>query len=123
MSPLLSPVAMTFFAFAYIMYKYQLLYLYINVEQSGGFMWYAVFNRSMVALMGGILTLLAYLLIRKTFFSGPVYLLLPLPLLVMYFWYYCDGKFKLPTMVSVLICVDICVFCEIAGRNGMCMSV
>jgi hypothetical protein len=87
------------------MYKYQLLYLYINPEQSGGFMWYAVFNRSMVALMGGIMTLLAYLLIRQTYFSGPLYLLLPLPVLVMYFWYHCEAKFKIPTMVSNVLAV------------------
>ncbi len=45
------PLCLGFFGFSYIMYKYQLLYVYINEYQSGGFMWYAVFSRSMVALI------------------------------------------------------------------------
>ncbi|RYH30613.1 hypothetical protein EON65_04590 [archaeon] len=44
-SPLLMPPCILFFMGAYIMYKYQLLYVYINEYQSGGFMWYAVFTR------------------------------------------------------------------------------
>jgi hypothetical protein len=39
------PISIVFFMFSYLMYKYQLLYVYINDYQSGGYMWYAVFNR------------------------------------------------------------------------------
>jgi hypothetical protein len=39
--PLLMPLGVLFFIFAYIMYKYQLLYVYVNDYQSHGFMWYA----------------------------------------------------------------------------------
>eukprot|EP01031_Cornospumella_fuschlensis_P031102 gene31102-37587_t len=63
-SPLLMPPCILFFMGAYIMYKYQLLYVYINDYQSGGFMWYAVFTRSVVALMFGSLTLLGYLALQ-----------------------------------------------------------
>lgn len=49
-TPLIMPFCVLFFAAAYLMYKYQLLYVYINDYQSGGFMWYAVFNRSLIAL-------------------------------------------------------------------------
>lgn len=82
------------------MYKYQLLYVYINESQSGGFMWYAVFNRSMVALLCGVLVLLCYLLIRETFFTGPFYLLFPLPFTIILFWYRCNKEFKGPAMVT-----------------------
>ncbi len=85
------------------MYKYQLLYIYINESQSGGFMWYAVFNRSMVALLSGVLVLLCYLLIRETFFTGPFYLLFPLPFLIAAFWYQCNKRFKDPAMVIIII--------------------
>jgi hypothetical protein len=71
----------------------------INDYQSGGYMWYAVFNRSMVALMAGVLTLLGYLGIRETFFSGPFYLLAPLPFCITYFWYKCEDRFKTASMV------------------------
>ena len=42
----------------------------LSLYQSGGYMWYAVFNRSMMALIAGVLTLLGYLGIRETFFKG-----------------------------------------------------
>jgi hypothetical protein len=57
-TPLILPFCVLFFAGAYIMYKYQLLYVYINEDQSGGYMWYAVFNRSIVALQFASLALL-----------------------------------------------------------------
>lgn len=99
-SPLLSPLCVVFFAMAYIMYKYQLLYVYINEYQSGGFMWYAVFNRSLISLMFAILTLLGYLSLQlhETYFAGPFYFLLPLPTCIWYFWYYCEHKFKKASM-------------------------
>jgi hypothetical protein len=65
-------------------------------------MWYAVFNGSMVALIAGVLTLLGYLGIRETFFSGPFYLLAPLPLCLSYFWYKCEDRFKSASTVSSL---------------------
>jgi len=36
-APLLMPFGVLFYAFAYLMYKYQLLYVYINNDQSGGY--------------------------------------------------------------------------------------
>ena len=38
-APLLMPMGALFYSFSYLMYKYQLLYVYINKDQSGGFMW------------------------------------------------------------------------------------
>jgi hypothetical protein len=49
-TPLMMPFCAIFFAGAYLMYKYQLLYVYVNDYQSGGYMWYAVFNYSLIAL-------------------------------------------------------------------------
>jgi hypothetical protein len=104
-APFLMPLCACYFALAYLMYKYQLLYVYINTYQSGGFMWYAVFNRSMVALIAGVLTLLCYLAIRMTFISGPFYLLLPLPLMIAYFWRHCDKRIRGPATVNrIFLC-------------------
>ena len=94
------PICALYFGLAYLMYKYQLLYVYINSYQSGGFMWYAVFNRSMVALIAGVLTLLCYLAIRMTFVSGPFYLLLPLPVLIGLFWHHCEKRIRTPSTVN-----------------------
>jgi hypothetical protein len=65
-------------------------------------MWYAVFNRSMVALIAGVITLWGYLGIRQTFYSGPFYLLAPLPFCITYFWYKCEERFKVPSMTLSL---------------------
>lgn len=102
LTPLLMPFGAVFFIFAYAMYKYQLLYVYINDYQSGGFMWYAVFNRSLIALLFAITVLIAYfsLDLRQSYMYGPFLCLLPLPLVVVYFWHYCDVLFK-KKMVSV----------------------
>lgn len=60
-SPFLVIFALVYFIFAYITFKYQLLYVFINNFQTGGFMWYSVFNRSIISLQAGVLTLIAYL--------------------------------------------------------------
>lgn len=95
-APLLPPFGVLFFMFAYVMYKYQLLYVYINEYQSGGFMWYAVFSRCIVALLFASITLLGYLFLQidDAYLAGPFWFLLPLPVAIVYFWYYCDGKYK-----------------------------
>jgi len=101
-SPFLMPFGALFFAFAYIMYKYQLLYVYVNDSQSHGYMWYAVFNRSLVALLFATTTVLASLTVQleqtdganNHTNAGPFFFLLPLPGCIIYFWYYCDGVFK-----------------------------
>ena len=97
-APVLMPFATLFFLFAYAMYKYQLIYVYVNNYQSGGYMWYAVFSGSMVSLIFGVFTLICYMGIRETYMSGPFYLLAPLPFGIMYFWYKTDNKFKEPSM-------------------------
>jgi hypothetical protein len=99
-APFILPFCVAFFGVIYLMYKYQLLYVYINAYQSGGFMWYAVFDRSMLVLLCGVLTLLCYLAIRQTYTSGPFYAILPLPVIIIYFWRHCDHRFKGPALVS-----------------------
>ena len=95
-APLLSPLCALFFVVAYLMYKYQLLYVYINDYQSGGDMWYAVFNRSLISLFFASLTLLGYLSVQlsETYMAGPFFFFLPLPCCILYFWHYCDFKFQ-----------------------------
>ncbi len=100
-APLIMPLCTVFFIFAYVMYKFQLLFVYINDYQSGGFMWYAVFTRSLIALLFACVTLLGYLSLelQTTYYAGPFYFLLPLPLCIVYFWVYTEAKFKKQSMV------------------------
>lgn len=103
-APLLMPLCCLFFIFSYAMYKYQLLYVYINDYQSGGFMWYAVFGRSLVALLFASFSLLGYLSLElhRTWYAGAFYFLLPLPICIILFWRYTEGKFKNKSMMLPL---------------------
>ncbi len=106
---------------AYLMYKYQLLYVYINSYQAGGEMWYAVFSRSMVVLLAGVCTLLCYLAIRMTFTTAPFYLLLPLPVLILLFWHHCEKRIRGPAMVSILLStfIFVIIVCLLFYKTGL----
>lgn len=101
-APLLMPFSLIFFAFAYVMYKYQLLYVFINDYQSGGFMWYEIFSHSMVGLLCGVITLFCYMGIRESFSTGPFYALTPLPALIYFYWDHCTKKFEKSSMTLSL---------------------
>ena len=59
-SPLLMPFCVLFFSASYMMYKYQLLYVYVNAYQSGGEMWYMVFSKSILGLMFAACAMLSF---------------------------------------------------------------
>lgn len=100
-APLLMPFGVVFFLVSYTMYKYQLLYVYVNDNQSLGFMWYAVFNRSLIALLFSSFTLLACFAVNAdSIGSGPFFMTVPLPIGILYFWHYCDSTLKKNSMVS-----------------------
>lgn len=60
----------------------------------------------MLALMCGTLTTVGYLGIRKTYISGPFYVVIPLPFLLVWFWRMCNGKYVLLSKVWYFIKVD-----------------
>jgi hypothetical protein len=99
-TPLLSPLGVIFFAVAYWMYKYQLLYVYINDYQSGGYMWYAVFHYTMIAMEFAACTLVGYLSLQLTDprMAGPFFFCLPLPFCLIYFGSYCEKMFLRASM-------------------------
>lgn len=99
-APLLMPFGALFFIVSYLMYKYQLLYVYVNDNQSLGFMWYAVVNRSLIALLFASLTLLAFFSVHMDEIAskGPFLFTLPLPVGILYFWHFVDERFKKTSM-------------------------
>jgi hypothetical protein len=101
-APMVSLLAVMYFGFAYIMYKYQLLYVYVNEYQSGGQMWYSIFNMSLISLLCGVVTLMGFLASKKELISGPFYFIIPLPLFIVVFWRYCNNKFYSPSVVRPL---------------------
>mmetsp|Transcript_14184 Transcript_14184/g.21223 ORF Transcript_14184/g.21223 Transcript_14184/m.21223 type:complete len:407 (-) Transcript_14184:91-1311(-) len=97
-APMICLLAVVYFAFAYLMYKYQLLYVYVNEYQSGGHMWYSVFDMSMMALLCGNVTLLGYLASKKELIRAPFYIVAPLPALITLFWRRCNERFYGPSV-------------------------
>lgn len=129
-SPLILPLSFTFFVFSYFLYKYQLVYVFVNNYQSGGFMWYAVFDRSMLALLCGSTTLLCYFAIKPSSSSsnqsnlsnanessGPFYALLPIPFLIFFFWMLCSKRFTKGVTTKVLSIERAREFDRIVKKN------
>eukprot|EP01038_Epipyxis_sp_PR26KG_P012944 gene12944-17354_t len=83
-------------------YSWPMLYgwIYPQLMMSGGYMWYAVFNRSLISLGFASVTMLGYLSLQLNdpYLAGPFYFLLPLPFCIMYFGHYCEMRFKKPSM-------------------------
>jgi hypothetical protein len=106
-SPVLMPFGIVFFLFTYAMYKYQLLWCYVNEFQSGGHMFYAVFNRSMVGILFASIVMIAYfgMDLSQSYHWGPFFFLMPLPVGLLYFWHYCDSLFskKMVSYLSLLL--------------------
>eukprot|EP00981_Chlorochromonas_danica_P012618 scaffold5218_cov150-Ochromonas_danica.AAC.10 len=95
-APLILPLCVVFFAFAYALYKYQLLYVFVNRSQAGGAMWHVLYDQSLLVLICGISVLVCYMGIRQTYISGPFYALLPLPAAIAVFWRRSRASLSLP---------------------------
>ena len=95
-SPLLLPFALVYFIFVFYMYKYQLLYIFQNKYQAGGMMWVRVFRYSMMSLIMGTSTVVCYFAILRSFMTGPFYVLIPLPVLIYYYWKQCEAAYLGP---------------------------
>ena len=105
------PFCLAYFGISYIVYKYQLLYVYEPSFESGGFFWYTIFDRSLTCLSWGIIALICYLGIRRTFYSGPFYFVLPLPIFISIFRDYCHSIFKDPSFVSFTKVLHFDILC------------
>lgn len=55
-----------YFFFVEILYTYHLLYVYVPQYESGGKLWYKVFNRTLIALFLSHLTLIGYFFVLGT---------------------------------------------------------
>ena len=107
-APAVVPFALVYFIFVFYMYKYQLLYVFQNDYQSGGHLFMQLFNYTMMSLMVGTLTVLAYFAILRSFLSAPFYCLMPLPLLVYWYQNDCIQRYMGPSLqMSLKRSVDI----------------
>ncbi|CAM9540737.1 unnamed protein product, partial [Choristocarpus tenellus] len=79
-SPVIMPMGALFFAAAHIVYKYQMLYVYIPKYESGGVLWLSVYPRVLVGLAVAQLTVMGYVSIRGGYTEAVC--MLPLPFMV-----------------------------------------
>lgn len=80
----------------------------VNDYQSGGDMWYATFDRTLVILIGASIIFIGYVAIRTEseafdngylpeFKFGPFWFCIPMPFFISYFWRTTHSTFRIPT--------------------------
>lgn len=108
-APLILPFATIFFALAYIVHRYQALYVNVPNFESGGSYWPPVFARCFVGLMVGQLTLTGLLSLKLVPIQAGISLILPFMTYFMYSRYsklYYSKALTLPVELQVTADAD-----------------
>ncbi|KAF9301142.1 hypothetical protein BGZ74_007051, partial [Mortierella antarctica] len=118
--PLILPFGIIYFAVAYVVYKYQLLYVFFHPNESGGQMWPMVYNRITVGLIIFQMTMVGLFMMKQAYFFG--IFLAPLPAGTIWFWYWTTKAYKLTAKYVPLELLrpeeDEDDYLEISYRNG-----
>ncbi|KAJ4829437.1 hypothetical protein Tsubulata_006632 [Turnera subulata] len=91
-TPILLPFVLIFFAFAYLVYRHQVINVYNQQYESAGAFWPHVHSRIVASLLISQLLLLGLLSTKKAAKSTP--LLAILPILTLFFHKYCKSRFE-----------------------------
>ncbi|KAK3182922.1 hypothetical protein Dsin_030208 [Dipteronia sinensis] len=91
-TPILLPFILVFFAFAYLVYRHQIINVYNQQYESAGAFWPHVHSRIIASLLISQLVLLGLLSTKKAVNSTP--LLIVLPILTLAFHKYCKHRFE-----------------------------
>ncbi|ONK71592.1 uncharacterized protein A4U43_C04F10280 [Asparagus officinalis] len=91
-SPILLPFILVSFAFAYLVYRHQIINVYNQKYESAGAFWPHVHTQMVISLLISHILLLGLLSTKKAAYSTP--LLLALPLLTFCFHKYCKSRFE-----------------------------
>ena len=85
-TPLIAPFGLAYFSLAFIVYKQQVLYVYVNDYESGGKFMPLILRRTLMIMAGGQVLLILYFVLQNSV-SGAAgaTLTLPLPIFTMYF--------------------------------------
>ena len=76
----------------YFTWKYQYVFVITRTHESGGLFWYKIYRYSMLGLMAGTITFMAYMGIKEGISQGP--LLMPLPIIIYVSWRYTEKCFR-----------------------------
>ncbi|KAJ4953008.1 hypothetical protein NE237_029840 [Protea cynaroides] len=91
-TPILLPFILVFFAFAYLVYRHQIINVYHQEYESAAAFWPHVHSRIIGSLLISHLLLLGLLSTKKAANSTP--LLVILPILTLWFHKYCKSRFE-----------------------------
>ncbi|XP_021890081.1 CSC1-like protein At1g32090 [Carica papaya] len=91
-TPILLPFIVVFFAFAYLVYRHQIINVYNQQYESGAAFWPHVHSRIIAGLLISQLLLLGLLSTKRAAKSTP--LLVILPILTLWFHKYCKDRFE-----------------------------
>lgn len=85
-------VAFFYFLFLYFILKYQFLFVFVPVFETGSKFWFGLFDNVMYGLMISVITLKGYIGIKEGVKQAPC--LLPLPFIIYYTWKKIVMKFE-----------------------------
>ncbi|GMH25965.1 hypothetical protein Nepgr_027808 [Nepenthes gracilis] len=91
-TPVLLPFIIVFFAFAYVIFRHQIINVYDRKYESAAAFWPGVHQRVIIALLISHLLLLGLLSTKNLERSTP--LLIALPILTIWFHFFCKGRFE-----------------------------
>ncbi|KAE8681593.1 CSC1-like protein [Hibiscus syriacus] len=91
-TPVLLPFIIIFFAFAYVVFRHQVINVYDQKYESGGSFWPDVHRRLIIGLLISQLLLMG-LLSTKNIEKSTI-ALIPLPIMTIWFHVYCKGRFE-----------------------------
>lgn len=91
-TPILLPFIIVFFAFAYLVYRHQIINVYNQEYESAAAFWPQVHSRIIASLLISHVTLFGLLSTMKAAYSTP--LLIFLPMLTLWFHKYCKSRFE-----------------------------
>ncbi|KAG0369275.1 hypothetical protein BGX24_002482 [Mortierella sp. AD032] len=93
MKPIILLFGLLYFALGYVVYKYQVLYIFFRPNESNGQVWPMVYNRIMVGLLIFQSTMVGVFMLKKSYVFGA--LLFPLPVGTVWFWAWTTKAYKL----------------------------
>jgi hypothetical protein len=91
--PMILIFGVIYFAVGYLVFKYQLLYVYFHPNESGGQIWPMVYNRLTLGLVTFQVTMLGLFMLKQAYFFG--IMLAPLPAGTVWFWYWTTNAYHL----------------------------
>ncbi|KAI4374312.1 hypothetical protein MLD38_012321 [Melastoma candidum] len=91
-TPILLPFIIVFFAFAFLVFRHQIINVYDQKYESGAAFWPDIHMRIIIGMIISQLLLMGLLSTRDAAYSTP--LLIVLPILTIWFHKFCKGRFE-----------------------------